>query len=256
MKQSVMLALAGLITMSMSSPMALASTTSLHPAVSTARASTSTAKGRKNVATKSTGRKTASRLKPAKVTSKKTGGSPSTITYHVQSGDTLWGISQLSGISLQRLETVNSTVNPNALSIGEPILIPTVKAAAVIATAKHYLGKVHYVYGGTTPAGFDCSGFVQYMFAKDGVTLPRTVKQMALTGGLVSKNNLKTGDLIFFAGTNGTEPGLTHIGIYVANGWFIEQSSDYNNVIMARLWGNPFYKDHFAEARRLTSVVQ
>lgn len=179
-----------------------------------------------------------------------------TIKYAVQNGDTFWKISQETGLTVSQLESNNPSVNPNDLYVGEDLTIPTVQAKSIIATAKKYWGKVHYLYGGTTPAGFDCSGFVQYVFAKDGITLPRTVHEMVLMGTPVAKNQLKEGDLVFFAGTAGSEPGVTHVGIYVKNGWFIEQSSKYNDVVMARLWGNPFYKEHYDCARRLTSVVQ
>ena len=98
----------------------------------------------------------------------------------------------------------------------------TSKASAIIATAKQYIG-VKYVYGGTTPSGFDCSGFVQYVFAKNGISLPRVSRDQYQVGTSVSYSNLQAGDLVFFSlAKNGV---VGHMGIYVGNGQFINASS-------------------------------
>jgi len=96
------------------------------------------------------------------------------------------------------------------------------KAGAIIATAKQYIG-VNYVFGGTTPSGFDCSGFTQYVFAKNGIHLPRVSRDQYQLGTSVSFNNLQAGDLVFFSfAKNGV---VDHEGIYVGNGQFINASS-------------------------------
>ncbi|AFQ43495.1 C40 family peptidase [Desulfosporosinus meridiei] len=96
------------------------------------------------------------------------------------------------------------------------------KASAIISTGKQYLG-VKYVYGGTTPAGFDCSGFVQYVFAKHGITLPRVSRDQYKIGTSVSYSNLQPGDLVFFSlAKNGV---VDHEGIYIGNGQFINAAS-------------------------------
>lgn len=82
---------------------------------------------------------------------------------------------------------------------------------AVLAYASTFLG-VPYVWGGTSPSGFDCSGFTQYVFAHFGVNLPRVSEDQQNVGILVSRNNLQPGDLVFF----GTP--AHHVGIYVGNG--------------------------------------
>ncbi|SDI19259.1 C40 family peptidase [Desulfosporosinus hippei] len=103
----------------------------------------------------------------------------------------------------------------------KPTTQPT-KASAIIATGKQYLG-VKYVYGGTTPAGFDCSGFVQYVFAKHGITLPRVSRDQYKIGTSVSYSNLQPGDLVFFSlAKNGV---VDHEGIYIGNGQFINAAS-------------------------------
>lgn len=90
------------------------------------------------------------------------------------------------------------------------------KGQAIVNEAKKYLG-TKYVYGGAAPGGFDCSGLVKYVFAKNGVSLSRTSASQARQGVTVSKNNLQPGDLLFFA-KNGR---VHHVGIYVGGGQMI-----------------------------------
>ncbi|HEY5561298.1 MAG TPA: NlpC/P60 family protein [Clostridiaceae bacterium] len=91
----------------------------------------------------------------------------------------------------------------------------TVSSNNVIAYATNFLG-TQYVWGGTTPAGFDCSGFTQYVYAHFGIRLGRTTYDQINDGFAVSRGNLELGDLVFF-GTNGP----THVGIYTGNGTYI-----------------------------------
>ena len=82
---------------------------------------------------------------------------------------------------------------------------------AVLAYASNFL-RVPYVWGGTSPSGFDCSGFTQYVFAHFGVSLPRVSEAQQNVGTLVSRANLQPGDLVFFGSP------AHHVGIYVGNG--------------------------------------
>ncbi|WP_163239091.1 C40 family peptidase [Clostridium sporogenes] len=87
----------------------------------------------------------------------------------------------------------------------------------IVQYAKKFLG-VPYVWGGTTPNGFDCSGFVQYVYAHFGKQLPRTTYTQVKCGTAVSLNNLRPGDLVFFyPGSNGPD----HVGIYIGNNQYI-----------------------------------
>jgi len=82
---------------------------------------------------------------------------------------------------------------------------------SVIAYASNFIG-VPYVWGGTSPSGFDCSGFTQYVFAHFGVSIPRVSEDQQNVGTLISRDNLQPGDLVFF----GTP--AHHVGIYVGSG--------------------------------------
>ena len=104
------------------------------------------------------------------------------------------------------------------------ILTPVAKHNAVVSSAIQYLG-IKYQWGGATPAtGFDCSGLVTYVFAKLGVSLPHyTVSQYTSPDGVwVSPHHLEAGDLVFFVGSDGTRKAPGHVGIYVADGYFID----------------------------------
>ncbi len=93
----------------------------------------------------------------------------------------------------------------------------------IVSVAKQYLG-VPYVWGGTSPSGFDCSGFVQYVFRKCGYSISRTADTQYYDGTPVSYSNLQAGDLVFFTGTYATS-GISHIGIYIGSGQFIHAAS-------------------------------
>ncbi|MBQ8769104.1 MAG: C40 family peptidase [Oscillospiraceae bacterium] len=132
-------------------------------------------------------------------------------------------------------------VTPSASALNRPK--PT--ASAIIATAKKYIG-VPYVWGGSTPSGFDCSGFVQYVFAQHGIQLPRTSKQQYGVGTSVSKSNLKAGDLVFFE-TDGN--GVSHLGIYIGNNQFIHASTS-KGVVISSL-SNTYWAPRYYGAKRI-----
>lgn len=102
-----------------------------------------------------------------------------------------------------------------------------------------------YVWGGSSPAGFDCSGFTVYTYAHFGITLPRTASGQSELGSYVSENHLQPGDLVFFD-TDGE--GVSHVGIYIGNGNFISAASV--DVCVSSLTSG-YWADHYITARRI-----
>lgn len=98
-----------------------------------------------------------------------------------------------------------------------------------------------YVFGGTSPYGFDCSGFTQYAFARAGVHLPRMADEQFYYGKRVSMSQLRAGDLIFYTTY---EPGASHVGIYVGNGSFIHAGCSTGVTVSSAFtgyWGARYY---------------
>ncbi|MBJ6363011.1 C40 family peptidase [Paenibacillus sp. GCM10012307] len=105
-----------------------------------------------------------------------------------------------------------------------------------------------YKWGGTTTEGFDCSGFILYIFNQYDVQLPRTSKTQAETGTKLEKDELRPGDLVFF---NTDGKGISHAGIYVGNGQFAHSSSS-KGVIISKL-SESYYEKRYVTARRVIS---
>ena len=92
---------------------------------------------------------------------------------------------------------------------------------SLISTAFRYMG-VPYVWGGSNPWGFDCSGFTQYVFAQMGISIPRTADVQYYNNTKISMDDLQAGDLVFF---QTYESGPSHCGIYIGGGQFIHAST-------------------------------
>jgi len=130
-----------------------------------------------------------------------------------------------------------------------------VSADNLVAFAISYLG-TPYRYGGNTPEGFDCSGFVSFVFAHFNYTLPRSSVDYGPVGVPVSRDSCRKGDIILFSGTNNNLSSIGHIGIVVTNPGeslsFIHASSSKNRrgVIISEFKGTG-YVDRFIGIRRL-----
>ena len=116
-----------------------------------------------------------------------------------------------------------------------------------VTEAKKNLG-VKYLWGGTTPRGFDCSGFVKYSYAKAGKTLPRTAAEMHRTGKAVNQSAMKPGDLMFFAQSKASRP--SHVALYLGNGKMIHAETYYNKVVVGSI-NDRYWKPRFVGAKRI-----
>ena len=127
---------------------------------------------------------------------------------------------------------------PAAGSIGEQI----------VAFAEQFLG-TPYVWAGSSPSGFDCSGFVSYVFKNFGYTVNRTAASMYTNGVAVDKSELQIGDAVFFASSS---ESIGHVGIYIGDGEFIHSSSGCGYVTISGL-DESYYSRMYVGARRIAS---
>jgi cell wall-associated NlpC family hydrolase len=141
---------------------------------------------------------------------------------------------------------------PRASRVSITELPATTSAAAVISTADGFLG-TRYSYGGSSPqTGFDCSGFVQYVYRQNGLTLPRTSRQQATAGqSLPTKlENLRAGDLLFFSQKGDV---VDHVAIYAGNDRILHSSSSgggvrYDDLMTAR---GQWFRNRLVAVRRV-----
>lgn len=123
--------------------------------------------------------------------------------------------------------------------------IPKVKGKEIVSRAAKYKG-VPYVFGGTTTKGFDCSGYVQYVFKDCKAKLPRLADEQALQGIFVTQKQLRPGDLVFFTTY---AAGASHVGIYAGDGQFWSASSS-KGVMLSSL-KDDYWKQRYYGARRV-----
>ena len=199
-------------------------------------------------------------------------------TYTVKAGNTLYGIAQEKHISVTSLENANPTIRPGRIYVGQRILVPTSNPQgtnqpgaknpaasslpapetptltdAILHTAFGLRG-IRYDWGGTSPStGFDCSGFIQYIFKQHGISLPRTASEQSQVGRPVSLQNLTPGDLMFFIDTYSGQvtDQVTHVALYIGNGNVIESSSVNGQgvIVIHNLLENPWYRTRYFGAR-------
>ena len=140
------------------------------------------------------------------------------------------------------LTTINSQLNSTSSRGTVPSRSIIEK---VITTAKSYLG-APYVWGGTSPSGFDCSGFTYYVLKQHGISISRTAAAQYKKGTSVSKSNLQKGDFVFFSTY---KSGASHVGIYVGNNQFISSTTS-KGVVISSL-SNSYWSSHYVGARRI-----
>lgn len=112
---------------------------------------------------------------------------------------------------------------------------------------------VPYVLGGTSPRGFDCSGFTQYVYRQNGITIPRTCEGQIGAGLIVAREDLQCGDLILFTRTNHPTALVTHVGMYLGDGKLIHAGSGGITVVEL---GSRYFTEHYLCARRVVPTRQ
>jgi peptidoglycan DL-endopeptidase LytE len=196
-----------------------------------------------------------------------------TVNYTVKSGDTLSHIAVNYGTTVGQIKTVNN-LNSDIIYVGQTLKVPTSQSSGnvtqptntgssgstpvsatpvnnaptdqvtkLINNAKSLIG-TPYLWGGTTPAGFDCSGYIYYVFNQSGIQIPRTSAE-----GYYSRSYYvstpQPGDLIFFENTY--KQGISHMGIYLGNNQFIHADSSGVRITDVN---NSYYKQHFDGYKR------
>jgi cell wall-associated NlpC family hydrolase len=138
------------------------------------------------------------------------------------------------------LQTQDTTVGATA-STPDGTVAPPSQYGGVVGIAMRYLG-VPYVWGGASPSGFDCSGFVMYVYAQVGVSLPHYTGAQWNVGVPVARGDLQPGDLVFF-------DGLGHVGIYIGGNQFIHAPHTGTVVQISSMTG--WYASTYVGARRI-----
>jgi len=127
------------------------------------------------------------------------------------------------------------------------------EAKELIEFASKYIG-TRYLYGGDTPKGFDCSGYVQFTYRGIGYSLPRTTKEQAKIGAEIKKKKLKAGDLVFFKGKNNKSKDIGHVGIVTEadkKGEFRFIHASTSNGVRIDNSELNYYKIRYVKARRI-----
>lgn len=183
-------------------------------------------------------------------------------SYTVQPGDSLWKIAQSYGIDYQQIQQLNG-ITSTTIYPGQSLLISkddltannvpnntpevsrgTSRVQTILDYARSLTG-VPYQSAGSTPSGFDCSGYTQYVFAHFGVSLPRTAAEQYYMGTPVTASEAEPGDLVAFRTGN----SISHIGIYLGGGDFISATTS-DGVAEASVSG-PYWGSHFLGYSRL-----
>ena len=119
----------------------------------------------------------------------------------------------------------------------------------IAAFAKQYVG-YSYVYGGTTPSGFDCTGFAYYVFNSCGYNLSRSCSVQCNSGYAVSRGDLQPGDLILFC--NGGGGTIGHVGIYIGGGNIVHAENSRTGVVISTI-NSGYYNKYYSSARRIVN---
>ena len=204
---------------------------------------------------------------PTKVESSPTG------SYKIVGGDTLSGIAYRHGITVTQLQTWNGLTSsiirvgqvlkienrvtvpqPGTSQVSTPVTTPEVSSSnsttinKLISLATSFKG-VPYVWGGSSPGGFDCSGYIYYVYNKAaGINLPRT-NAKGLDARSYEVSSPQIGDLVFFSNTYTS--GISHVGIYIGNNSFVHAGGDRVQVTSLN---NSYWSKHFDSYKRFYAM--
>ena len=172
-----------------------------------------------------------------------------TLDYSVGSVDGIYGSNTKAAVQEFQRDAgipVDGIVGPQTLeALKKANKSPQQNTEQIISKAKEFLG-VPYIWGGTTPAGFDCSGFTRYVFASQGTTLPRVSVDQYGVGTSVAFKDLIPGDLVFFNLSSGKQ--IDHVGIYIGNNEFISATSSKGIAIYSF---TPYWANTYVGAKRV-----
>ncbi len=142
--------------------------------------------------------------------------------------------------------TRNKTQKPTTPVVNETTTTTTTSGGgtSVVSKAKQYIGS-RYVYGGSSPSGFDCSGFTSYVYKQFGVSLNRTAAGQYSNGTAVSKSQLQPGDLVMFG-----KSGINHVGIYIGGGQMVHAANPSRGVTTDTI-NSGYYANNYVGARRV-----
>lgn len=156
--------------------------------------------------------------------------------------------------SLVYLFFISVLLLPGCASVPQPQPLPPIakRANAPVVDYALTLEGIPYRWGKASPQeGFDCSGFVQHVYKQQGVALPRTVREMAVSLPIVPKNTLSSGDLLFF---NTAGDKISHVGLYICDSKFIHAPSQRTGKVTISSLQNPYWRKHFMGVRRPTAL--
>ncbi len=138
--------------------------------------------------------------------------------------------------------------NPN-YSIKKPKVVYTPSTKNLGKMVKKLNGSP-YVWAEEGPYNFDCSGYTYYMYGSMGINIPRVARNQAKAGKRIEFKDLQYGDLIFFATSKSSSKKITHVGMYLGDGWFTHASTKKHEVIYSNLFTSPYYKKRLRVCRR------
>lgn len=180
-------------------------------------------------------------------------------TYKVKKGDTLSKIAKKYGTTVKKLKSLNNLKSSN-IKVGQSLKVskkatetkkvkkassqPSTNGEKIIKEAKKYLGKP-YVYGGASPKGFDCAGYVYYVYNKVGKKIERSSSATYYKKAKKVKDP-QVGDLVFFSNTY--KKGISHVGIYMGDGKMINASGNKVQIVSLN---SSYWKKHFTGYGRL-----